>query len=97
MTCVEENILSLGGESGCLNEVNYNHERGLKHELINNEPSPEFLSSSQLTKKFNPLTKREGNNFIDTVFSRFTSHFSLKAPAFDTDFTSKYLSLSTFP
>ena len=28
MTSVEENILSLGGESGCLNEVNYNHERG---------------------------------------------------------------------
>ena len=78
MTCVEENILSLGGESGCLNEVNYNHERGLKHELINNEPSPEFLSSSQLTKKFNPLTVREGNCFTDTVFSRFTSHFSLK-------------------
>ncbi len=44
MTCVEENILFLGGESGCLNEVNYNHERGLSHELINNEPSPEFLS-----------------------------------------------------
>ena len=44
MTCVEENILSLGGESGCLNEVNYNHERGLNHELINFEPSPEFLS-----------------------------------------------------
>ena len=44
MTGVEENILSLGGECGCLNEVNYNHERGLKHELINNEPSPEFLS-----------------------------------------------------
>ena len=77
MTCVEENILSLGGESGCLNEVNYNHERGLKHELINNEPSPEFLSSSQLTKKFNHRTKREGNSFTDKVFSRFTSLFSL--------------------
>ena len=96
MTDVEGNILSLGGESGCLNEVKYNHERGLKHELINNEPSLEFLSSSQLTKKFNPqhkadrvtriaqlcgslcLTKREGNNSTDTVFSRFTSHFSLR-------------------
>ena len=82
MTDVEENILSLGGESGCLNEVNYNHERGLKHELINNEPSPEFLSSSQLTKKFNPLTAREGNCFTDKVFSRFTSHYSLKSAAF---------------
>jgi len=65
------------------------------------EPSPEFLSSSQLTKKFNPqhkvqtgshaspqlcgslcLTKREGNNFHDKDFSRFTSHFSLKSAAF---------------
>ena len=27
----------------------------------------------------------------DMVFSRFTSHFSLKAPAFDTDFTSNPL------
>ena len=46
------------------------------------EPSPEFLSSLQLTKKFNPLTEREGNSFSDTVFSRFTSHFSLKSAAF---------------
>ena len=28
------------------------------------------------------LTKREGNSFSDKVFSRFTSHFSLKLPAF---------------
>ena len=46
MTCVEESILSLEGESGCLNEVNYNHERGLKHELINNEPSPALQAPS---------------------------------------------------
>ena len=55
MTCVEENILSLGGESGCLNEVNYNHERGLNHELINFEPSHEFLSDkffSRFTSHF---------------------------------------------
>ena len=59
------------------------------------EPSPEFLSSPQLTKKFNPLTKREGSDsvitdnlinmnhsfFLDTVFSRFTSHFSLNRKA----------------
>ena len=64
------------------------HEAGL-------EPSPEFLSSPQLTKKFNPLTKREGCDsvitdnlinmnhslFLDTVFSRFTSHFSLNRKA----------------
>ena len=30
-----KNILSLGRESGCLNGVNYNHERGLNHELGN--------------------------------------------------------------
>ena len=77
-----KNVLSLGGESGCLNEVSYNHERGLSHELINFEPSPEFLSSLKRTKKFYPLTKREGDNFNDTVFSRFTSHFSLKSAAF---------------
>ena len=46
------------------------------------EPSPEFLSSSQLTKKFNPLTEKEGNSFNDMDFSRFTSHFSLKRAAF---------------
>ena len=56
------------------------------------EPSPEFLSSSQLTKKFNPLTEREGNrtsvgdmkenNFLDKVYSLFTTHHSLKSAAF---------------
>ena len=68
------------------------------------EPSPEFLSSLQLTKKFKPqhkadrgthiaqlcgslcLTKREGNNFTDKVYSPFTylndMDFSLKRPAF---------------
>ena len=60
------------------------------------EPSPEFLSSPQLTKKFNSLTKREGSDsvitdnlinmnhslFLDTVFSRFTSPFLHKRTAF---------------
>ena len=45
-----------------MNEVNYNHERGLSHELINCEPPLKFLS--------------------DKVYSRFTSHFSLKSAAF---------------
>ena len=89
MTCTGKKVLSLGGEleRGCNNIDN-----------TKREPSPEFLSSSQLTKKFNPLTKREGSDFsdtvyslftthhslifYDTVFSRFTSHFSLKASAF---------------
>ena len=33
-----KNILSLGRESGCLNEVNYNHERGLKRHTEDNSP-----------------------------------------------------------
>ena len=82
-----------------LRNINYNSDM-LHHDKNNKgrlgilaqreagfEPSPEFLSSPQLTKKFNPLTKREGcdsvisNNFSDTVFSRFTSHFSLNRKA----------------
>ncbi len=46
------------------------------------ESSPEFLSSSQLTKKFNPHTQRKGNNFNDKFCSRFTSLFSRKVAAF---------------
>ena len=34
------------------------------------EPSPEFLSSSQLTKKFNPLTEREGKSLAASLLSR---------------------------
>ena len=34
------------------------------------EPSPEFLSSSQLTKKFNPLTVREGKSLDTSLLSR---------------------------
>ncbi len=90
-----------------LKNINYNsdmlhHDKNYKGRLgilvqpeAGFEPSPEFLSSPQLTKKFNPLTKREGCDsvitdnlinmnhsfFLDTVFSRFTSHFSLKRKA----------------
>ena len=94
-----------------LKNINYNSDM-LHHDKNNKgrlgilaqheagfEPSPEFLSSPQLTKKFNPLTKREGSDSViisnffdtnhspltthnslipDTVFSRFTSHFSHK-------------------
>ena len=87
MTDVEENILSLGGESGCLNEVNYSHERGLKHGLINNEPSPEFLSD----KVYSLFTTHHSLIHTDTNFSRFTSHFSLKAATFNTVFAPKQL------
>ena len=90
-----------------LRNINYNsdmshHDKNYKGRLgilaqreAGFEPSPEFLSSPQLTKKFNPLTKREGCDsvitdnlinmnhsfFLDTVFSRFTSHFSLNRKA----------------
>ena len=90
-----------------LKNINYNsdmlhHDKNYKGRLgilaqheAGFEPSPEFLSSPQLTKKFNPLTKREGGDsvisdnlinmnhsfFLDTVFSRFTSHFSLNRKA----------------
>ena len=40
-----------GGQS-----LKLSHNAGFGYDV----PSPEFLSSSQLTKKFNPLTKREG-------------------------------------
>ena len=62
MTCVGKKVLSLGRESKRSSETSYACERGLKHELINCESSPEFLS--------------------DKVFSRFTSHFSLRKTAF---------------
>ena len=91
-----------------LRNINYNsdmlhHDKNYKGRLgilaqreAGFEPSPEFLSSPQLTKKFNPLTKREGSDsvitdnlinmnhlfFLDTVFSRFTSRFSRKRIAF---------------
>ncbi len=106
IVCVGKTFSLLGERKRSI-ETSYACERGLSHELINFEPSPEFLSSSQLTKKFNPqhkvqtgshaspqlcgslcLTEREGNrtsvgamkegSFSDKVFSRFTSHFSLR-------------------
>ena len=52
------------------------------------EPSPAFVMLTGVRKRLLPLTKREGcdsvigNNFPDTVFSRFTSHFSRKCTAF---------------
>ena len=52
------------------------------------EPSPAFVMLTGVRKRLLPLTKREGsdsvisNNFSETVFSRFTSHFSRKRTAF---------------
>ena len=44
MTCFGKKVLSLGRESKRSSKTSYACERGLKHELINNEPSPEFLT-----------------------------------------------------
>ena len=46
------------------------------------EPSPAFVTFADAHEQLLPLTKREGNIHTDTVFSRFTSHFSLKSAAF---------------
>ena len=60
------------------------------------EPSPEFLSSPQLTKKFNPLTTREGSdsviisNFFDTNHSPLTTHNSLIPDMVFSRFTSHF-------
>ena len=98
---IKRNILisPLEGEKKFLGELNELSNKGrlgiLAQREAGFEPSPEFLSSPQLTKKFNPLTKREGCDsvitdnlinmnhsfFLDTVFSRFTSHFSLNRKA----------------
>ena len=92
-------ISPLEGEKKFLSELRELSNKGrlgiLAQHEAGFEPSPEFLSSPQLTKKFNPLTKREGSDsvitdnlinmnhsfFLDTVFSRFTSHFSLNRKA----------------
>ena len=57
MTCFGKKVLSLGRESKRSSETSYACERGLSHELINFEPSPEFLSSSPLTILFSLFTK----------------------------------------
>ena len=55
----------------------------IQHETVL-KPSPAFVMLTEVRKRLLPLTKREGcdsvisNNFSDTVFSRFTSHFSHK-------------------
>ena len=65
------------------------------------EPSPAFVMLTGVRKRLLPLTKREGSDsvitdhsinmnhslFLDTVFSRFTSHFSFKSALFEYLFT----------
>ena len=91
-----------------LKNINYNSDM-LHHDKNNKgrlgilaqreagfEPSPEFLSSPQLTKKFNSLTKREGsdsvisNNYSDTNHSQLTTHYSLISDMVFSRFTSHF-------
>ena len=90
-------ISPLEGEKKFLSELcelrNFREGYNLKnscpvqHETVFN-PSPAFVMLTGVRKRLLPLTKREGinsvisNNFSDTAFSRFTSHFSLKRTAF---------------
>ena len=66
---------------------NLKNSCSVQHETVF-EPSPAFVMLTGVRKRLLPLTKREGsdsvisNNFPDTVFSRFTSHFSRKRTAF---------------
>ncbi len=66
---------------------NLKNSCSVQHETVF-EPSPAFVMLTGVRKRLLPLTKREGsdsvisNNFSDTVFSRFTSLFSLKRTAF---------------
>ena len=75
-----------------LRNINYNSD--ILHHDKNNKGRLGILAQHE-AKKFNPLTKREGCDsvitdnlinmnhsfFLDTVFSRFTSHFSLNRKA----------------
>ena len=85
-------ISPLEGEKKFLGELNglRNFREGdslknscpIQHETVL-KPSPAFVMLTEVRKLLLHLTKREGcdsvisNNFSDTVFSRFTSHFSL--------------------
>ena len=85
-------ISPLEGEKKFLGELNELSNKGrlgiLAQREAGFEPSPAFVMLTGVRKRLLPLTKREGcdsvisNNFPDTVFSRFTSHFSRKCTAF---------------
>ena len=85
-------ISPLEGEKKFLSELGELSNKGrlgiLAQREAGFEPSPAFVMLTGVRKRLLPLTKREGcdsvisNNFPDTVFSRFTSHFSRKCTAF---------------
>ena len=63
MTDVEENILSLGGESGCLNEENYNHERGLNRHTEDNSPKYRMVGKIISTLRSFAIAQDDMKNF----------------------------------
>ena len=85
-------ISPLEGEKKFLSELGELSNKGrlgiLAQREAGFEPSPAFVMLTGVRKRLLPLTKREGcdsvisNNFPNTVFSRFTSHFSRKRIAF---------------
>ena len=85
-------ISPLEGEKKFLSELGELSNKGrlgiLAQREAGFEPSPAFVMLTGVRKRLLPLTKREGcdsvisNNFPNTVFSRFTSHFSRKCTAF---------------
>ena len=91
---IKRNILisPLEGEKKFLSELCELSNKGrlgiLAQREAGFEPSPAFVILTGVRKRLLTLTKREGcdsvisNNFPDTVFSRFTSHFSRKRTAF---------------
>ena len=73
MTCFGKKVLSLGRESKRSSETSYACERGLKHELINNEPSLKFLSD----KVYSLFTTHHSLIHNDTSFSLKSAAFTL--------------------
>ena len=59
----KEILLSLGGESGCLNEVNYNHERGLNRHTEDNSPKYRMVGKIISTLRSFAIAQDDMKNF----------------------------------
>ena len=59
----KRNLLSLGGESGCLNEVNYNHERGLNCHTEDNSPKYRMVGKIISTLRSFAIAQDDVKNF----------------------------------
>ncbi len=89
-------LCAVMAESGCLSEVNYNHERGLSHEL-KNRLDYHVNPTRILPKECNIMTggyvrstaRNDVNNFNDKIYSLFTIHLFIMIWSF-------HVSLLTF-